>query len=210
MEKIALCSRGFWDKEILDKCNELADKNKTIKDLEDKIKELEAKIGPVTIVSENYADYCDKLTVLHEGLTEFIELNELITVEGISIDNEIYINDSIESILYELTKNAPWSRKNAYTISKNLAVVINNLSNENNINNNSWTEFYNSNSHNLNQIIFDNIHDLFWSPEPSSLGLLDDWEHGVIFVTKCVLCKDEMYPLVGNICEDCLFTTSFS
>ena len=73
MEKFALCSRVFWDKEILDKCNELDDKNKRIKALEDKIKELKNKIGRFKIVLVNYTDYCNKLNIVHDMLAGFLE-----------------------------------------------------------------------------------------------------------------------------------------
>ena len=215
MEKLALCSREFWDKEILDKCIELNEKNDKIKELTSRIKELETGSNKLKVLLSDYSDYSNKLSILHETLFDVSWGTRLVTEVGISTENEMFIRDNIEIMLVELTSADKWSRLHADSISRNITSLINNLlegedgfpevfSNPNTafafgLNAEGW----------WNQIIFNHIHDVFWD-QRQSRGILDDWENGAVFVIKCKLCEREITPCFADTCEGCLYHSSFS
>lgn len=212
MDKLAACSHIFRDIELVNKCNEVEQQKQQIRDLEAKIYELEKKTGRIKIEADDYNDYCNKLTRVYDDLVDsFISIDDgfdLITEEGIDFDKELYINESIKNCLFNLTKDLYWSTKRSYSITRNLVSIINILSTEDNVGN-SWNTYYDENINDMNTNIFDYIHDLMWA-EPRGKGLLDDWEHGAIFVTKCKGCNKEIYPQPEDQCEGCLYHSSFS
>lgn len=191
MERLALCSKILYDRDILEK-------QQQIKRLQD---ELLSTSTPV-VVFEKYSDWLEKLEYIYSNIHRVISTNindeygEMMEF-GLTSNQLRCFYKIIKKVLYDTTNNKPWSKKIAYNIIESIDCFICSL-----IDSLLWQTIWSIGQQRLTDLLCSNIRYHLGGEigVDKSPCILED-----IPVFSCSKCKYNVHYFIYNnsICINC-------